>query len=87
MCLYTFICEYAGGTYIAQVKAGSPKKALIRWLDEDALSQISLKTRSQIRKSLMADSPVAIAGCRNVWCCSASTSKGLFLVNVVKMSS
>ena len=31
--LYTLICEYGGGTYIAQVNASSPKKAILSWLD------------------------------------------------------
>jgi hypothetical protein len=29
--LYTLICEYDGGTYIAQMSASSPKNAVLSW--------------------------------------------------------
>ena len=29
--LFTIVCEYAGGTYISQVRAADHEKAIIEW--------------------------------------------------------
>ena len=40
MPFYTFIMEYAGGTYISQVKATSPQKATVKWAKQLNVSEI-----------------------------------------------
>jgi SH3-like domain-containing protein len=86
--LYTVISEYEGGTYVTQVKAVSPRGAISAWLHRSiALSNIPTDIRSQIKADLMADEPIVISGCRNVWCSSASAGKVFVLVNVVRTSA
>jgi len=86
--LYTLICEYANGTYVAQASARSPKSAILSWLDaRSARKQISEAVKLEIRHVLDADLPVPLDNCRNVWCCTASSKKGLVQINVVKTSS
>jgi len=85
--LYTHICEYDGGTYIAQMRASSPTNAVLSWLgSRGSWKSIPKAVRLQIKEDLVVNPPVAIAGCRNVWCLSTSSSKGLVLINMVRTS-
>ena len=87
MDLYTLICEYDGGTYIAQMSASSPKNAVLSWLGaRGSWKCIPKVVRHQIKAGLDHDLPVAIEGVRNVWCLSASSNKGLVLINLVRTS-
>src|ERR1700687_408654 len=86
--LYTLICEYDGGNYIAQVNASSPKNAILSRLgDRYSPKCIPKAARLRIKEELDDDPPVAIDSCRNVWCCSASSNRGLVLINLVRTSS
>ena len=85
--LYTIICEYAGGTYISQVNASSPENAVWSWLGTRASKKVIPKEpRERIKEGLDDDTPIAIRGCRNVWCFSASSKKGLVLINLIRTS-
>ena len=85
--LYTLICEYDGGTYIAQMSASSPKNAVLSWLGaRGSWKCIPKAVRLLIKEGLDNDPPVAISGARNVWCLIASSSKGLVLINLVRTS-
>src|SRR6266849_4754876 len=82
--LYPLICEFAGGTYIAQLTAGSPRDAVTLWLgSSSARKYIPKESRVQLKKDLEDDPPVRIDECRNVWCCSTSSKRGLVLINLV----
>src|SRR5579864_895530 len=86
--LYTLICEYAGGTYIAQLNASSPKNAILSWLDTRASRRyIPKEVRLRMKDGLGDAPPVPISGCRNVWCCSACSKRGIVLINLVRTSS
>jgi hypothetical protein len=82
--LFTFILEYDGGTYIAQAAGKDAATAANVWLG--ALSSTDLEkwslSRSDLQHSLN-NGFVALDGLQNVWCTSASASKGLALVNAV----
>ena len=82
--LYTVICEYGGGTYIAQLRATSPRTAVSRWLDA-IVPDLLLK--GKILEDLRSEAPVGIEGCRNVWCCSGVSRKGLVLINIIRTDS
>jgi hypothetical protein len=82
--LYTIICEYHGGTYIAQVSARSPGDAVSSWLNtRSAQEYIPDEALSAVRANLADDSPVAVDDCTNVWCFTTSTTEGLMLINLV----
>jgi len=85
MALFTLILEFDGGTYISQFRAASVARAVARYpsylLCNKAVS--SLGVRRRLADALSAENPVAIEGVRNVWCCSASTGKGLALLSIV----
>jgi len=81
---YTLICEYGGGTYISQTKARSAKSALLRWLSGSSSGEyLPNRARSRLAKELEENAAVAVEGCKNVWCWSASSAKGLILVHIV----
>jgi len=87
--LYTIICEYDGGTYVAQVNANSPRAALLSWLEgKDIRDQIPTDVQKDVREELVSSSgPVAINGCQNTWCHTSSSNKGLVLINIVRTHS
>jgi predicted neuraminidase len=81
--IYTIICEYLGGTYIAQVNANSPRDAVSCWLSTRSAEYISGEARLALNANLTDDAPVAVDQCTNVWCFTASTRGGLILINLV----
>jgi hypothetical protein len=86
MALYTFIMEYAGGTYISQVKARSPKSACVKWaqnLDDSQVEGLGLKGKVSLIEQMKEEPPVAVAGVSNTWCSSALVRGGLALINLV----
>lgn len=84
LAVFTFVLEYKGGTYISQTFGPSLSVAIANWArtrtDRD-LATWGLG-RGDLNE-LVADNPVLLDGCRNVWCMSASTDEGLILVNIV----
>ncbi len=87
MALYTFIMEYAGGTYVSQVKSTSPKTAIKDWAQKlavDSLQGLDAEVLSQLTNSLMIDSPMPIEGIYKTWCISATIQGKLALVNFVQ---
>jgi hypothetical protein len=89
MALYTIILEYRGGTYISQVRAGSPRAAAKQWahtLDIGVVKHLGAKGKQQIIRSLENDEyclhePVALTGLVGVWCIGMPIPGGL--VNIV----
>ncbi len=82
--LYTVICEYGGGTYIAQLRAASPQQAVLRWRDTSVPESLS---KEEILESLKNDVPVGVEGCQNVWCSTGVGRKGLVLINIIRTIS
>ena len=86
--LFTIICEYDGGTYIAQANASSPKDAVSTWLGTRGLAKHIPKTvQLAIKEALNEEPPVPVDDCKNVWCCGVTSGKGLVLINLVGTSS
>jgi hypothetical protein len=86
MSLYTFIMEYAGGTYISQAKASSPKLACVKWaqsLDVSQMSGLGGKSKESLIEQMKDESPTPIDGVLNTWCASALIRGDLVLVNFV----
>ena len=87
MPLYTFIMEYAGGTYVSQVTASSPKSACVKWAQEMDAAQVSglgRKSKETLIEEMKAEAPVALDGLANSWCATARIRGGLALINIVQ---
>jgi hypothetical protein len=83
--VFTVILEYKGGTYISQVSGESPRSSLSVWVS--TLRDRDLKewgtTIAELKEIVESDQPVAVAGCRGVWCVSGSAMGGLALINII----
>jgi len=77
MSKFTIILEFAGGTYIRQIKATSPQGALKK-------IAIGNHGKAALFRALSEDKPVEIEGIDNCWCCSTVYRGRLALVNMVK---
>ncbi len=87
MPLYTFIMEYAGGTYLSQIKASSPESACVKWaqkLDESQVKGLGLKGKESLIEQMKEESPVALDGVLNAWCNTALVRGKLALINLVR---
>src|SRR5215204_3168572 len=87
MPLYTFILEYAGGTYISQINASSPNSACVKWARSLEVSQVSgldLKGKESLVKQLEEEEPDPLDGLVNAWCASALVQDELALINLVQ---
>ncbi len=87
MPLYTVIADYAGGTYVAQYRASSPRAVLAKWVRGSAEGILRSKKRDAVlrRRLTQPDSrPVPLSGLTSVWCCSFSVGRKLLLLNIVE---
>jgi hypothetical protein len=87
MPLYTFIMEYAGGTYISQVEASSPKKACVEWLlnlNPRMVSGLGKKGKMLLVEKMAQAEPTPVNEVLNTWCISANVSGEMVLVNLVR---
>ena len=90
MPLYTFMMEYAGGTYISQIKAPSPKSACLKWAKSLDISQIGGmrdKSKQSLLEQMKEEKPVPLDGLLNAWCVTAYLRRGLVLINLIKTES
>jgi hypothetical protein len=85
MALCTVILEFDGGDYISQFHASSPKNAAMKHSADlvEIKGMSTLAIRRRLADRLSSEVPIAIAGIRRVWCCSASVEKRLALLNIV----
>jgi hypothetical protein len=79
--LFTIILDYRGGTYIRQARARSPKKALLKSLQD--FDVVSPTTKTQIAWEIANENIVEVAGTRGVWCTSATLRGKLGLFHIV----
>jgi len=87
MSFYTFIMEYAGGTYISQVNAPSQKSACVKWAQKIKVSEIQgLGPRGKVSliQQMKDESPVALTGTVNAWCTGAFIRGKYALINLVQ---
>jgi hypothetical protein len=86
MPLYTFIMEYAGGTYLSQVVAASPASACVKWaqrLDVSQVSGLGQKSKESLIEEMKTEAPTAIDGLCSSWCATARIRGELALINIV----
>jgi hypothetical protein len=89
MALYTFISEYAGGTYIRQVEADALMPACTGWADQIVRGKdIPDLKESEFREAFQEDivefPPIAIDTTVNVWYMSLLVEDELLSVNIVR---
>lgn len=87
MHLYTFIMEFAGGTYISQVNASSPKSACVRWAQELNVREIEGlggKSQEMLVVEMKDVDPIPLNGVSNVWCVRAYIRGKFPLINFVQ---
>ena len=90
MACYTFILDYRGGTYISQIRASTPKLAILKGadlLDPNEVSGLGPHSKILLRAALNESGPVRLEGLENVWCSTASIRGNLALINLVKTAT
>ena len=72
MALFTMSLEFRGGSYVSQVRAASPYKALQRWaehLDPDSVAFMGRKTKKALLQRVATPvlKPQRLDGLCNAW--------------------
>jgi len=81
---FTIVCDYRGGTYIAQVNAPDQNGALLNWADYLRKERPFGRSSSWMAKAITADKdyrPSAITGLSKVWCMSTLCGGTLVIWN------
>jgi hypothetical protein len=81
--LYTFFFDYKGGTYVSQVKASSPLKALTAWagaLDHTKVDGLTHSAKNKLIDAI-AEPLSRVEGVKKTWCFSALLRDHLALVH------
>lgn len=87
MSLFTILLDYRGGTYLRQIRAGSPVAACRKWarnLEPKHVYKLGESGKRDIVKRLELGSFFAVDDLMNVWCTSAIARGQLALIHVVK---
>ena len=87
MALFTFLMEFRGGTYLAQVQAKSPRAALRKWLhslDAGPIAGMGPRTKREFLRWLPEAGPTPISGLSRTWCASFVSRSGLALIHFVQ---
>ena len=89
MSLFTCNFEFAGGTYISQVRAASAESAAQAWVstvDVQSVPGLGQAGLAQIQAAVAQEPPVPVSGMIGVWCSTFALSRGLALLNLVETS-
>lgn len=88
--LYTIFMEFAGGTYAAQVRAGSPRSALKKWAKNIVpgnIYDLGPKGKEALNRQIHDKQIVPIHGMVNIWCATFLVGGKLALVNLIRMEN
>ncbi len=86
MNLYTFILDYAGGTYVSQVSAQDSIQAVDRWIKQLDLSKdesIGELDRDRLRKEFSQEKIGLVDGLKSVWCITVEIKDQVGIVHIV----
>ena len=88
MTLFTLVLDYRGGTYVSQVRAASPRRALSLWaqrLHSQGVPGVGGATadRAQAEITAMGIPPTPVEGLPHVWCSSLLISGHLALLHII----
>ncbi|MBY8825015.1 hypothetical protein [Sphingomonas colocasiae] len=86
--LFTMVCEYRGGTYIAQVRAVDPRGAIAAWAVLLRTDRPVPRSSAHLARAVSAniargDRPVAMDGLSGVWCFTALCGGDLMILDIV----
>ena len=90
--LFTFLCEYKGGTYTSQLRASDTRTVFAHWadrfLEQNVLTEASEKAEfaAAVRYSLSEGGLTPLDGLTNVWYEGFSIGDDLLEVTVVSTS-
>lgn len=87
MPLYTFVIDYRGGTYLAQVRARDIDTAQQMWaekLDVDKIPYLGPRAKYFICNSMPDENCVPITGLKNTWCFSLIVRGALLLGHFIQ---
>lgn len=79
--------DYCGGTYISQVVASSPKKAMVKAVQNLEVSEIQglgEKTKEILWKSILDEDVIPVRDVQNVWCSMTDARGKQALLNLVQ---
>lgn len=88
--LFTMVCEYRGGTYIAQVRATDAHAAISAWAallrsDRPVPRASTYLARAVSANIARGDRPVAMDGLSGVWCFTALCGGDLMILDIVEL--
>jgi hypothetical protein len=87
MPLYTFTMEYAGGSYVSQTKASSPKSACVKWAQElnvSVVEGLGQRSKSALVKEMKEGKPTPINTTLNVWCTTALIRGKVAIITLIQ---
>ena len=87
MPLYTFVLDFDGGTYIAQIEAPSFQAAPAIWantLSPGVIHGMREASIRELRKELAEKEPDLLDGLTHAWCTTALVRGRLALINFVQ---
>ena len=85
--LFTFVLDFAGGTYLSQYRGESLREACEKWvqgMDTSAVASMDKASRLDLASEVDIAEAVRIEGLTNVWCLSFLPGKTLGLVHVIR---
>lgn len=85
-CLFTFLMDFQGGTYLSQVNAPFETSCNV-WASSVEVSEIAgfgELQRDQLIACMNHESPTALENMDGVWCVTALIDNDLVLVHIVK---
>ena len=86
--LFTFVCEFRGGTYVSQVLARDQYDAVSSWTEklrlERPFKRASVYLAKSVESGLPDFPPVALSGVSGVWCITGNCAGDLMLADIIE---
>ena len=87
MAFFTFVLDYAGGTYVSQCHGDNEGAAYKIWLDRLVTHELAGGASFDVAHALQsANDPTLtpLVGLARVWCVTETASEGLVLLNLIE---
>ena len=89
MHLYTFILDYCGGTYVAQISAAHENEALSEWVSQMRSNNIAEAVSQEVATAFEgeAEDVCPLQGLIGVWYACAGSGKRRAELNIVRTAA